>query len=295
MKIDSESDLREEIYEIKIQDECYPSLLRQIVNPPEILYAIGDMDILKQKCVAVVGARKASAYGRWAARHIGIRLAEYGVAAVSGLAYGCDAEAHLGALDAGGKTIAVMGCGIDVCYPAANRQLRRRIAEKGLILSEYPAGTKPRPYMFPQRNRIISGLCEAVVVAEAGLSSGSLITASCAAEQGRSIFAVPGNISAVSSIGCNKLIQDGAYPVAFIDDIISGIGLELSPECLGGAEALGEDERKIYTILKNNGEVTSDFIAQKLKKAVSEVNAIVSIMEIKGFLVTSMGKIFIAK
>ncbi len=291
MKIDK----KEKIREIKIDDETYPSLLRQIERPPEVLYAIGDIGILTQKCVAVVGARKASSYGRWVAWHIGRRLAEYGVATVSGLAYGCDAEAHLGALDAGGKTIAVMGCGVDICYPAANRQLRRRIAEQGLILSEYPPGTKPRSYMFPQRNRIISGLCEAVAVAEAGLSSGSLITASCAAEQGRSVFAVPGNISAVNSIGCNKLIQDGAYPLAFIDDIISGIGIELSPERLGGAESLGEDEKQIYAILKNNGEVTSDFIAKKLKKSVSDVNAVISIMEIKGFLVTSMGKIFIAK
>ena len=186
------ADRKDGIREIKMESEDYPLLLRQIQKPPKLLYAIGDISILKQKCVAVVGARKASSYGKWAARNIGKRLAEYGVAVVSGLAYGCDAEAHLGALDAGGRTVAVMGCGIDICYPAANRQLRRRIAENGLIISEYPPGTQPRPYMFPQRNRIISGLCEAVAVAEAGLSSGSLITASCAAEQGRLVFAVPG-------------------------------------------------------------------------------------------------------
>ncbi len=134
-----------------------------------------------------------------------------------------------------------------------------------------------------------------MAVAEAGLSSGSLITAACAAEQGKTLFAVPGNISASNSIGCNKLIQDGAVPVAFIDDIITGVGLSLSPERKDESVRLGKDEREIYDILKNNGEITSDFIAERLNKSVPDVNAIVSVMEIKGFLSTSAGKIFIAK
>ena len=226
---------------------------------------------------------------------IGRRLAEYGIITVSGMAFGCDSEAHRGALEGGGGTVAVMGCGADVCYPASNASLYRKIEERGLILSEYPPGTPPRPYTFPRRNRIISGICEAVTVAEAGLSSGSLITAACAAEQGRTLFAVPGNISAAGSIGCNKLIQDGAFPVAFIDDIITGVGVPLSADREEEAVRLGKDEKIIYDILKNSGEVTSDFLAGRLGKRVSEVNAIVSVMEIKGFLTTSYGKIFIAK
>ncbi len=280
---------------IRKDDPDYPELLRQIDRPPEVLYCIGNTDLLKKKCVAVVGARKASSYGKWAAYNIGKRLAEYGIVTVSGMAYGCDAEAHHGALEAGGGTIAVLGCGADICYPRNSRTLRERIARQGLILSEYPPGTQPRTWMFPQRNRIISGISEAVAVAEAGLSSGSLITAACAAEQGKSLFAVPGNISAMTSIGCNKLIQDGAFPVAFIDDIISGIGVKLQPELLAGIQEMGADEKAVYDIVRNEGEVTAEYIAGRLRRRTADINAVVSVMEIKGFLVTSMGKIFIAK
>ena len=198
------------IYEIRRGGQYYPALLENIHRPPDILYGTGNAAVLKNRCVAVVGARRATSYGKRAAYQIGRRLAESGLTVISGMAYGCDAEAHRGALEAGGATAAVLGCGVDICYPAANAPLRRRIAEKGLLLSEYEPGTPPRPYRFPQRNRIISGICEAVVIAEAGLSSGSLITAECAAEQGRRVFAVPGSIFAPGSLGCNKLIQDGA-------------------------------------------------------------------------------------
>lgn len=269
--------------EIYIDDSAYPELLRHIADPPAVLYAIGDTGLLSAKCVAVVGARKASPYGKWVSYNIGRRLAEYGIVTVSGMAFGCDSEAHRGALEAGGGTVAVMGCGADICYPASNAALRRKIAEKGLILSEYPPGTPPRPYTFPRRNRIISGISEAVAVAEAGLASGSLITAACAAEQGRTLFAVPGNISASGSIGCNKLIQDGAFPVAFIEDIITGVGVPLSTDREDETVRLGKDEKIIYDILKNSGEVTSDFLSKRLNRSVSEVNALVSVMEIKGF------------
>ena len=277
-----------------IGEAGYPGLLKHIARPPDVLYTIGDMEILGERSVAVVGARKASAYGKWAAYHIGRRLAECGVVTVSGLAYGCDAEAHRGALEAGGKTVAVLGCGPDVGYPAGNAGLYRQIVDKGLILSEYPPGTQPRAYRFPQRNRIISGVSEAVVVAEAGLSSGSLITAACAGEQGRSVFAVPGNISAAGSLGCNKLIQDGAVPVVVIDDILREIGVRTESGPQDAAEGLGADERAVYGEVRENGEVTADFIARRLNKSVAEINGIVGILEIKGFLVTSMGKIFVA-
>lgn len=160
---------REEMKVLRIGDRVYPELLRHIPDPPEILYAMGDTRLLRKKCVAVVGARKASSYGKWVSYNIGRRLAEYDIVTVSGMAFGCDSEAHRGALEAGGATIAVMGCGADICYPSSNAALWKKILRRGLILSEYPPGTKPRPYTFPQRNRIISGISEAVAVAEAGL------------------------------------------------------------------------------------------------------------------------------
>ncbi len=283
------------IYEIRHGEKDYPPLLSHICRPPEVLYATGDAAILKKRCVAVVGARRATSYGKWVSYQIGKRLAECGLVTVSGMAWGCDTEAHRGALDAGGATVAVLGCGVDICYPAANVSLRRRIAEQGLLLSEYEPETPPRPYRFPQRNRIISGISEAVVVAEAGISSGSLITAECAAEQGRMIFAVPGNISSPCSLGCNKLIQDGAEAVAVVDDILFSLGV--TPEKYGekAKAVLGRDELKIYETVRDNGEVTADFIAESLKKSAAEINAVVGILEIKGFVITSMGKIFIAK
>ena len=281
------------IYEIRRGDGNYPELLEHIDRPPDILYGTGDAGVLKKRYVAVVGARRATTYGKWVSYQIGRRLAECGLTVVSGMAYGCDAEAHRGALEAGGTTAAVLGCGVDICYPASNAALRRRIAERGLILSEYEPGTPPRPYRFPQRNRIISGICEAVVIAEAGLSSGSLITAEYAAEQGRRVFAVPGSISAPGSLGCNKLIQDGAELVAVIDDILSGLGVAEEKERPKAVSVLGKDERKIYETVRENGEVTADFIARTLGKSVTEINAAVGVLEIKGLLVTSAGKIFI--
>ncbi len=284
-----------DIKEISIEESAYPNLLRYIDKPPKILYALGDLDLLNKRCVAVVGARKASYYGKWAAYNIGKRLAQYGIVTVSGMAYGCDAEAHRGAIEGGGKTIAVLGCGIDICYPAAHRKLRKSIIENGLLISEYISGTKPAPYTFPQRNRIISGISEAVCVAEAGISSGSLITASYAGDQGRSLFVVPGNISVVSSLGSNKLIQDGAFPIAVVDDIISALGIMLKPDKAEIKEEMGSDEETIYNIVCHESEVTAEQLAARLRKSIPEINAMVSIMEIKGFLTTSMGKIFIAR
>ncbi|MDR2156330.1 MAG: DNA-processing protein DprA, partial [Clostridiales Family XIII bacterium] len=163
-------------------DAAYPALLRLIPDPPKALYCDGNLNLLSRPAVAVVGARRATEYGKWAAMAMAKRYAECGLIVVSGMAEGVDSFAHAGALSGGGATVAVMGCGPDICYPRSNRRLRERILENGLLLSEYPPGTPPARHTFPARNRIISGLCVATVVVEAGLSSGSLITAERAAE-----------------------------------------------------------------------------------------------------------------
>ncbi|MEG1584895.1 MAG: DNA-processing protein DprA, partial [Anaerovorax sp.] len=188
----------------------------------------------------------------------------------------------------------VLGCGPDVCYPASNKKIMEEISREGLILSEYEPVTTPLPYMFPMRNRLISGISISTVIAEAGLKSGSLITAECAAEQGRNIYAVPGNINSVYSIGTNKLIRDGAIPITLLDDIIEDLGIEriCTPS---QKEKLGKDETCILSLVEKYGEINSDFICRKTGKSPSAVNSIVTILEMKGILQTSLGKIFIAK
>lgn len=279
---------------VKKTDAEYPAALLKIKNPPQSLYCIGDVSLMKQKCLAVVGSRKCSEYGRQTAMKIGKTAAENEVVIVSGMAKGIDSFGHLGALRNGGKTIAVLGGGVNVCYPASNRRLYEEICESGLVISETEPGIKPMPYMFPLRNRIISGLSEGIAVVEAGTSSGSLITAEIAAEQGRDVFAVPGNINSPYSLGTNKLLTDGAIPIATVDDIFTGIGV--SPRAAAEQlENLGDDEALIYSFVKNKGETTIDELCAKLGKDAFFVNGIVGVMEIKGLLSFNLGKIFVAK
>lgn len=285
--------IESKIKSVDIDSEEYPQLLRYIKDPPQKLYYIGDLSLANLPAVAVVGTRKASAYGLWAAGEIAKRLAENRVVVVSGMAAGIDSMGHKGALAKEGKTIAVLGCGIDICFPAFNRKLRDDIIQRGLILSEYPPGYPGSKFTFPQRNRIISGLSLGTVIAEASLNSGSLITAERAAEQGRTVFAVPGNINSISSIGTNKLIQDGAYPLALIDDIFDTLGIEKKHRN-DIFKQLGADEQKIINVILKEGEVSADYICQKVGLKVSEVNAIVTILEMKGLVYSYLGKVFIA-
>ena len=272
----------------------YPRLLHLIPDPPPLLYYTGDLSLASGLCAAVVGARKATEYGRWVALQLGRRLAEHGVTVVSGMAAGVDTAGHRGALGAGGKTIAVLGCGLDVCYPRSNRRLKAEIEGSGLILSEYPPGSQPLPYAFPARNRIISGLCPLTVVVEAGPRSGSLITAERAAEQGREIYAVPGNITSPGSMGANRLIADGAVPLVVIDDILDGLGLSRVDTELVKSR-LAVDEREVYAQVEKGGEVTVDQIARRLEKPVEIVAGIVTVLEMKGAVYDSLGKIFLVK
>ena len=279
---------------IKKEDKAYPKLLGTITNPPEILYCIGDTSLLESRSLAVVGSRKCSEYGKTTAMRIGEAAAHNNITVVSGMAKGIDSFAHLGALKAGGKTIAVLGCGVNICYPKENRKLYEQIASEGLLVSELPPDAEPRPYTFPQRNRIISGISEAVAVVEAGTGSGALITAEIAAAQGREVFAVPGNINSQYSLGTNKLLTDGATPIAVIDDIFIGMGIKPALS-RSETESLGRDEEQVYRLIKENGEVTVDFICRALNKTPVFVNGIVTVLEIKGLVVYNLGKIFIAK
>ncbi|HEY8342544.1 MAG TPA: DNA-processing protein DprA [Calditerricola sp.] len=203
-------------------DAAYPSLLAHIADPPPVLFVRGDLKALDAPGLAIVGTRRPTPYGRAAARRLAFDAAGQGWTVVSGLAAGIDGEAHLGALEAGGTTVAVLGCGVDVVYPRQHRRLYERIwREGGLVLSELPPGTPPQKGFFPRRNRIISGLSHGVVVVEAGEKSGSLITADLALEQGREVFAVPGSIFSPESRGPHALIQQGAKLVTGIDDVLS--------------------------------------------------------------------------
>ena len=206
-------------------DPAYPSLLREIVDPPVVLWCRSDPVCLDTPAVAIVGSRRATPAGLTVARRLARGAAEAGLVVVSGLARGIDGAAHEGALDAGGQTVGVLGCGADVVYPPDHRSLADRVARSGAIVSEFPPGTLPLPHHFPLRNRIISGLVRAVVVIEASQRSGSLITARAALEQGRDVLAVPGNVASGQYSGCHALIKDGAPLVETVEDVLNALGL----------------------------------------------------------------------
>jgi DNA processing protein len=213
-----------------------PPLLRSIHDPPVGLFVRGaePLELLARPAVAIVGARACSGYGAAVARSIARELAAAGLVVVSGLARGVDGDAHRGALDAGRATIAVLGCGIDRDYPAAHADLARRIAAAGLIVSEYAPGVEPAPWRFPARNRIVAGLCAATVVVEARERSGALITADLALEEGREVFAVPGEITSALSAGTNGLLKLGAAPLTSAADVLQSFGIEPRVSDTGG-------------------------------------------------------------
>jgi DNA processing protein len=208
-------------------DAAFPPLLRAIHDPPPGLFVRGgcEVELLRRPAIALVGARACSSYGRQVARRLGRELAAAGLVVVSGLARGVDGEAHRGALEVG-TTVAVLGCGIDRDYPAAHRSLAAEIAERGLIVSEYAPGIEPAPWRFPARNRIVAGLCGATLVVEARERSGALITCDFALEEGREVFAVPGEITSALSAGSNALLRIGATPCTCAADVLESYGLE---------------------------------------------------------------------
>jgi DNA processing protein len=213
---------------LRRSDAQFPKRLKAIFDPPSSLYfrGSGSPELLDRRAVAVVGARSCSSYGAQVARMLGRELAAAGLLVISGLARGIDGEAHRGALSGGGRTVGVLGCGIDRDYPAAHASLSRRMEDGGLVVSEYEPGVEPAPWRFPARNRIIAGLSEAVVVVEARERSGALITADFALEEGREVFAVPGEITSSLSVGTNALLKLGATPLTGVDDVLDALGVE---------------------------------------------------------------------
>ena len=212
---------KSKIKTIKLEDSTYPEKLKELYNPPKTIYLIGNEKLLNQKSIAIIGCRECTRYGAENAYKFGYELAKENICVISGFAKGIDTYSHKGAVSAKGKTIAVLGCGLDIIYPPENIELYKQILlQGGAIISEYPLGSKPEKYHFPERNRIISGLSSGVLVIEAKKKSGTMITVDFALEQGREVYAVPGNISSENSYGTNELIKEGATPVTSINDMI---------------------------------------------------------------------------
>lgn len=215
--------LKNDIKMINIVDENYPSKLKNIYAPPITIFAKGDISLLGSKAIAIVGSREPSKYGAYVAKKFSADISKNGVTVISGLAKGIDTLAHIGALSSFGKTIAVLGSGIDIVYPKDNAKYYSEISKKGLIISEYVVGTKPNSKNFPQRNRIISGLSDGVLVVEARKNSGTMITTDFALDQGKELYVIPGNITSVTSVGTNNLIKEGAKLVTDVYEILDDL------------------------------------------------------------------------
>ena len=266
-------------------DPTYPPRLLKIYNPPPVLYVRGDILDEDRWAVAVVGTRGATVYGKEVARRLAGGLARNGLTIASGLARGIDSTAHQAALDAGGRTIAVLGSGVDVIYPAESRQLAKAVIGRGAIVSEYAMGTRPEASNFPPRNRIISGLSLGVVIVEAGKRSGALITADFALEQGREVFAVPGNIYRNKSMGPNKLIQQGAKPVLSIEDILEELNLTMVSQQAEVRAVVPENETEAALLEYITADpVHVDQIGQKSGLPIAQVSSTLALMELKGMV-----------
>jgi DNA processing protein len=261
---------------------CYPTALAAIFDAPAGLFVRGlaPLELLERPCVAIVGARACSAYGAQVARMLGRELAAAGLLVVSGLARGVDGEAHGGALEAGGDTVAVLGCGVDRNYPASNAQLARRIEERGLILSEYAPGVEPAPWRFPARNRIVAGLAAATIVVEARERSGALITADLALEEGREVFAVPGEITSRLSDGTNRLLRLGASALTCVEDVLEAFGLEPLAK-----EGVSPEARRVLEFLP----ATADELARALGSEAGALAALLAELELSGVIVEAEG------
>jgi DNA processing protein len=282
---------------LTLSDPDYPMHLKEIYAPPPVLFVRGDCSVFKKHAIAVVGTRRNTTYGKSATIALVKELVRKHLVVVSGLAHGIDTIAHQTCLDNNGKTVAVLGCGIDRYYPRDNKVLMETIASTGAVVSEFPLGTEPETYNFPRRNRIISGCCAGVLVIEAPERSGSLITANFALQQGRDVFAVPGSIFSASSTGTFNLIKDGAIPVRSAGDIIDSI------QCISHAELIGKgttpsspqgvmkmpldllnvSERALLDICSET-PARIDVLAQKTGKSVSELFDILLSLELKGLI-----------
>lgn len=281
-------------YLVTLADSQYPKALLEISDPPPFLYAKGNLNLLNQASIAIVGSRNASVQGEKNAEAFAHDLCGYGLCIVSGLALGIDGAAHRGALKANGATIAVVGTGMDIVYPAKHRDLAHKIVEKGLIISEFALGTPSKPQNFPKRNRIISGLSLGCLVVEANLQSGSQITARLAAEQGREIFAIPGSIHSPMSKGCHQLIKQGAKLVDCLQDIVEELRLGTSLDSKLNSNAAIDTNNAFGTSnvvfnLMGFDAITLENLVALSGLTVSEVSSMLMLLELEGKVTSLMG------
>ena len=280
---------RQQVEVLTLEDPQYPASLRNIYDPPPVLFLKGKIEPADEKAIAVVGSRRATPYGKAVAEQLAGALAQAGLCVVSGLARGIDSIAHRGALQVGGRTIAVLGCGVDVVYPRENQKLYQAIEKQGAIISEFPLGTPPEALNFPARNRIISGLSRGVVVIEAAEDGGALITADFALEQGRDVFAVPGPVTSRYSAGPNRLIKEGARLVESAADILSEYGWEGEPlpaELTGGSQLkahLSPLEQKLLEHLSLEPRAI-ETVSEEVGQPAAAVSAQLMLLEIKGLV-----------
>jgi len=267
------------------RDPGYPSRLKEIYDYPPILYVRGSLLPKDEWCLAVVGTRRATAYGRQVTEELVTDLARNKLTIVSGLARGIDSIAHHSALEAGGRTLAVFACGLDVVYPSENAELARRIIQQGALISEYPLGTKPRPENFPRRNRIMSGMSLGVLVAEAGGRSGAIITAQMALEQNREVFAIPGSILSPVSSGTNHLIQEGAKLVSGYNDILEELNLTAVTHQMEIGEIIPASDTESLLLKQLSAEPAHiDDVCHGTGLSVSAVSSTLAMMELKGMI-----------
>lgn len=282
---------------LTILDPNYPPNLKEIFDPPVVLYVRGEIREEDKFAVAVVGTRRPTQYGRSVAHKLASELAQRGFTVVSGLARGIDTSAHRGALDGGGRTIAVLGCGIDIAYPQENKELMEEIAEKGAVVSEFAPGVPPQQWHFPIRNRVISGLSLGTVIVQAPEGSGALITADLALEQGREVFAVPGNIEDPRSKGPHQLIKEGAKLVEFVEDIITELGIPSRishPSSAPRTQALllPPEEEQLLKLLSHEERYIGD-ISKEAGLPPAQVASLLTLLELKGLVKRLPGDHFV--
>ena len=286
---------KKKFYYIALSDKEYPEYLKEISDPPVVLYVKGRLLKEDKFSLSIVGARKASSYGKDVAEKFSHDLAKCGFTIVSGLARGIDSAVHSGALKAKGRTIAVLGSGVDIIYPPENRSLADSISESGAVISEFPLSTKPFSSNFPRRNRIISGLTKGSIVVEAGLRSGSLITAGMALEQGRDVFAVPGKALSDQNKGAHVLIKQGAKLTDNIFDVLEEFNIDkekISNLIYNETLTVNEDEKKVVSILSDEPKHI-DFICRELDNPIQKVLGVLTQLELKGIVKQLQGKMFV--
>lgn len=300
-KVEEQAKLMEkhQVQVVTFKDEEYPENLKSIYDPPPFLFVKGEIRKEDLNAVAIVGCRSASVYGKRITERIGRELAKNGITIVSGLARGIDSIAHLSALKENGRTLAVFGSGLDIIYPPENKKLAEEIVSNGAILSEFFLGTKPEAPNFPRRNRLISGLSLGVVIVEAGTKSGALVTASCALEQNREVFAIPGNLGSKNSEGTNALIKQGAKLVTAVEDILEELKITTKGKRLNSSAQtevdishLSEMERNIFKLISDEPYHIDKIATQASVNVPQALSALLS-LELKGLVKQLSGKMFV--